>query len=302
MTHCVPDSTPAGQQPGRLYVVATPIGNLGDITLRAIQTLSTVDLIACEDTRHTKKLCRHLQITTPLVSYFREREQEKATALLKLLSEGKQIALVSDAGTPGICDPGAVLVNKARNAGIEVVAIAGPSALATALSIAGLHEASFFFGGFLPANASARKQLLNSLATLPYPLIFYEAPHRIKACLADMVATLGDRQALFVRELTKIHEECLEGALSVLHERVKDSVKGELVLIVHGAAPQPPAPPEDIDDLLRWYRDEQHTSLKQAVARIAADLDLPRSQVYKKALAVWQENAPPAGAGPNNPH
>ncbi|MCL2458466.1 MAG: 16S rRNA (cytidine(1402)-2'-O)-methyltransferase [Desulfobulbus sp.] len=282
-------------------MVATPIGNLGDISLRAIQTLSSVDLIACEDTRHTKKLCRHLNITTPLVSYFREREQEKATALLKLLCEGKQIALVSDAGTPAICDPGAVLVNKARAAGIDIVAIAGPSALAAALSIAGLPLADFFFGGFLPASATARKQLFNTLAPLPYPLIFYEAPHRIRASLADMAATLGDRQALLFRELTKIHEECLEGPLSVLHEKVKDRVKGELVLIVHGAACQPP-PPEDLDDLLRWYRDEQHSSLKQAVVRIAADLDLPRSQVYKKALAVWQEIVPRTGAGPNNPY
>ena len=282
-------------------MVATPIGNLGDISLRAIQTLSSVDFIACEDTRHTKKLCRHLNITTPLVSYFREREQEKATALLKLLCEGKQIALVSDAGTPAICDPGAVLVNKARAAGIDIVAIAGPSALAAALSIAGLPLADFFFGGFLPASATARKQLFNTLAPLPYPLIFYEAPHRIRASLADMAATLGDRQALLFRELTKIHEECLEGPLSVLQEKVKDRVKGELVLIVHGAACQPP-PPEDLDDLLRWYRDEQHSSLKQAVVRIAADLDLPRSQVYKKALAVWQEIVPRTGAGPNNPY
>ncbi|WP_310599234.1 16S rRNA (cytidine(1402)-2'-O)-methyltransferase [Desulfobulbus sp.] len=273
-------------------MVATPIGNLGDISQRAIQTLSSVDLIACEDTRHTKKLCRHLNIGTPLVSYFREREQEKAAALLKLLCEGKQIALVSDAGTPAICDPGAILVNKARAAGIDIVAIAGPSALAAALSIAGLTQANFFFGGFPPANAAARKHLFNSLATLPCPLVFYEAPHRIKASLADMAATLGERQALLFRELTKIHEECLEGPLSVLHERIKDGVKGELVLIVHGAAALPQEQPEDIDGLLRWYRDEQRSSLKQAVVRIAADLDLPRSQVYKKALAIWQEIAP----------
>lgn len=292
MTHCPSNPTPAAQQTGRLYVVATPIGNLGDISQRAIQTLSSVDLIACEDTRHTKKLCRHLNIGTPLVSYFREREQEKAAALLKLLCEGKQIALVSDAGTPAICDPGAILVNKARAAGIDIVAIAGPSALAAALSIAGLTQANFFFGGFPPANAAARKHLFNSLATLPCPLVFYEAPHRIKASLADMAATLGERQALLFRELTKIHEECLEGPLSVLHERIKDGVKGELVLIVHGAAALPQEQPEDIDGLLRWYRDEQRSSLKQAVVRIAADLDLPRSQVYKKALAIWQEIAP----------
>jgi len=273
-------------------MVATPIGNLGDISHRAIQTLTSVDLIACEDTRHTKKLCRHLNITTPLVSYFREREQEKATTLLKLLSAGKQIALVSDAGTPAICDPGAVLVNRARAAGIEIVAIAGPSALAAALSISGLMQANFFFGGFLPANANARKQLLKNVASLPCALVFYETPHRLTASLADMIAMLGDRQAQLFRELTKIHEECLEGPLSVLHEHTRAGVKGELVLLVHGAAPQLPEQPENLDDLLRWYRDEQQASLKQTVARIAADLDLPRSQVYKKALAIWQEIAP----------
>jgi len=286
-----PDPIHDTNKPGRLYVVATPIGNLGDITHRAVQTLSTVDLIACEDTRHTKKLCRHLHITTPLVSYFREKEQEKATALLELLRAGKQIALVADAGTPAICDPGAILVNKARAAGIEVVAVAGPSALAAALSIAGLTEAHFFFGGFLPANAASRKHVLKNVATLPCALIFYETPHRIQAALADMLATLGDRQAQLFRELTKIHEECLEGPLSVLREQVRNGVRGELVLIVQGAAPLPSERPEALEDLLRWYRDEQRSSLKQAVVRIASDLDLPRSQVYKKALAIWRETA-----------
>jgi probable S-adenosylmethionine-dependent methyltransferase, YraL family len=286
-------SVPANSasKPGRLYVVATPIGNLGDISHRAVQILASVDCIACEDTRHTKKLCRHLNITTPLVSYFREREQEKATNLLKLLYAGKQIALVSDAGTPALCDPGAVLVNKARAAGIEVVAVAGPSALTAALSISGLLQAHFFFGGFLPANANARRQLLKTIVALPWILIFYETPHRIKASIADMIATFGDRQAQLFRELTKIHEECLEGPLSVLHERVQTGIKGELVLIVHGAAPQAEKPPENLDDLLRWYRDEHRSSLKQAVVHIATDLDLPRSHVYKKALTIWQETA-----------
>jgi len=282
------------QQPGRLYVVATPIGNLGDISRRAVETLASVDLIACEDTRHTKKLCRHLQITTPLVSYYREREQEKATELLGLLCAGKQIALVSDAGTPALCDPGAVLVSRARAAGIAVVAVAGPSALTAALSISGLLQAHFFFGGFLPAKANARRQLLHSVASLPWALIFYETPHRIRASLADMIATLGDRQAQLFRELTKIHEECLEGPLSTLHERLQQTgVKGELVVIVQGAAPQAPEERSaNLGDLLRWYRDERRSSLKQAVVRIAADLDLPRSQVYKEALAIWRELAP----------
>jgi len=288
MVNILPNSTNTDKQ-GRLYVVATPIGNLGDVSHRVIQTLSSVDLIACEDTRHTKKLCRHLNIATPLVSYYREREQEKAETLLELLRSGKQIALVSDAGTPGICDPGAVLVKKARIAGIEIVAISGPSALATALSIAGLTQPNFFFGGFLPANGTDRRRFLKDVSALPFTLIFYESPHRIHTTLIDMKTVLGDRHAQLFRELTKIHEECIEGPLSILQEKVSDGVKGELVLIVQGAAPLPLEKPDNIDELLIWYRDVMHSSLKNAVRSIASDLDLPRSQVYKKALSIWQQ-------------
>lgn len=282
--------TPANKnQQGRLYVVATPIGNLGDLSQRVIQTLASVDYIACEDTRHTKKLCRHLNINTPLVSYYREKEQEKAETLVELLRSGKKIALVSDAGTPAICDPGAVLVRKARDAGVDIEAISGPSALATALSIAGLTQSNFFFGGFLPANATERKRFLKEVSALPFTLIFYESPHRVGATLVDMEAILGNRQAQLFRELTKIYEECLEGPLATLQERIKNGVKGELVLIVQGAKPPPKEKPDNLDDLLLWYRDELHSSLKHAVSSIASDLDLPRSQVYKKALSIWQK-------------
>ncbi len=279
------DESPAGQ----LYVVATPIGNLGDLSRRAIETLSEVDLIASEDTRHTKNLCRYLHITTPLTSYYREKEQEKAERLVQMLKEGKKIALVSDAGTPAISDPGAILVTKAREAGVRIVAIPGPSALTTALSIAGLRQTNFFFGGFLPANKSERQKVLRSISPLPYSLIFYESPHRIGASLSDMEFILGDRQAQMFRELTKIYEECLEGPLSSLHEHVKTGIKGELVLIVQGAEERQTEKPDNIEDLLRWFRDELHSSLKNAVRSIATDLDLPRSQVYKTALSVWKE-------------
>ncbi len=273
---------------GRLYVVATPIGNLGDISIRAIETLRTVDLIACEDTRHTKKLCNHLDIATPLISYFREKEQSKSELLLAQLLQGKNIALVSDAGTPGISDPGAVLVRKARHAGIEIIAVAGPSALAAALSIAGLEHTTFFFGGFPPANKNERKQWLRQLALLPCPLIFYEAPHRIAASLQDMADLLGDREAQLFRELTKIHEECLEDTLIGLLKRVASGVKGELVLIVQGAELALPKP-NNLEELLLWYRDEIKATLKDAVGNIARDLDLPRSQVYKQALQIWKD-------------
>ena len=273
---------------GRLFVVATPIGNLGDLTKRAVETLTSVDLIACEDTRHTKNLCRHLNITTPLVSYYREKEQEKAAHLLELLLAGKNIALVSDAGTPAISDPGAILVRQARHAGVEVVAVAGPCALAAAVSVAGLADTPFFFGGFLPAKKSDRQQFLRRLAPLPFTLVFYESPHRVRTSLADMQLCLGNRPAQLFRELTKIHEECLQDSLAGLQDRVRDGVKGELVLIVQGAEQEPATKPDHLDDLLLWYRDELGTSLKDAVTRVASDLDLPRSQVYKKALSIWQ--------------
>ena len=269
-------------------MVATPIGNLGDISPRAVETLHSVDLIACEDTRHTKKLCRHLDIATPLSSYFREKEQSKSEHLIEQLQSGKNIALVSDAGTPGLSDPGAVLVRKARDAGIAIAAIAGPSALAAALSIAGLTESSFYFGGFPSANKSERKAFFKQLAALPCPLIFYEAPHRILGSLRDMQEQFGNRQAQLFRELTKIHEECIEDSLDGLQERLASGVKGELVLIVQGAELTTPKP-ENLDGLLLWYRDEMHSSLKDAVANISRDLSLPRSQVYKLALQVWKD-------------
>lgn len=274
---------------GRLYVVATPIGNLGDVSHRAVQTLEQADLIACEDTRHTAGLCRHLGIKTPLTSYYREKEQEKAEYLLAQLLNGKDIALVSDAGTPAISDPGAVLVAKARAAGVKVLAIPGPSALTAALSLSGRQDTSFLFGGFLPAKTGERRKTLRSLATLPHTLVFYEAPHRIRACLADMEEILGDRPALLFRELSKIHEECREGSLAELRKGLDSGeIKGELVLLVEGAVAKAPDKPDNLDELLCWYRD-QGFSVKDAARAMATDLDLPRSRVYQRALELWRQ-------------
>lgn len=274
---------------GQLYVVATPIGNLGDMTIRSLEVLKSVDLIACEDTRHTKNLCRHFQISTPLVSYYRENEQSKSELLILQLQQGKSVALVSDAGTPGLSDPGAVLVRKVRKAGIKVVAIAGPSALAAAVSIAGLAHTSFFFGGFPPAKKNDRQQWLRQLASLPCPLVFYEAPHRLPTALKDMLLCLGDRQVMLFRELTKIHEECLSDTLSGLITRVQAGVKGELVVIIEGADERAIKPAHlDLQQLLLWHRD-RHSTLKDAVSSIARDLGIPRSEVYKLALSLWQE-------------
>lgn len=278
---------PAAVQPGKLYVVATPIGNLGDLSHRAIETLASVDCIACEDTRRTKNLCRYLDIAPRLISYYREKEQEKAALLVELLQAGKNIGLVSDAGTPAISDPGGILVRKARQAGIHVVPIAGPCAVTTALSVAGLSPTPFFFGGFLPAKKSERQNMLRRLASLPCTLVFYESPHRISDTLADMVHCLGDRPAQLFRELTKIYEECLEDTLANLCDRLRGGIKGELVLIIQGAPDTAADPAANLEELLIWYRDEQQSSLKTAVNAIAADLGISRSLVYKKALSLW---------------
>ena len=284
----------SGEQYGKLYVVSTPIGNLSDISHRAIETLKLVDLIACEDTRHTLKLCRYFNITKPLTSYFREKEHQKAEKLIQFLMKGKSLALVSDAGTPAISDPGAILVKKARETGIQIVAIAGPSALTTALSVSGLVDTHFFFGGFVPANKREREQLLRSIAPYPFSLVFYESPHRIHKTLDDMERILGDRPALLFRELTKIHEECIKGLLSVLKTRCTNGIRGELVLIIEGTSSnskrnQQNEQPDNIEELICWYRDIKQATLKDAVRDIAQDLDLPRSSVYKLALSLWHD-------------
>ena len=279
-------TTTAGK--GTLYVIATPIGNLEEISPRAVRLLSEVDLIACEDTRHTRKLLNHLQITTPLTSYYREKEQYKAGLLLEQLEEGVRIALVSDAGTPCISDPGAVLVRQARAAAIAVVPVSGPSALITAVSVAGLEQSGFYFAGFPPSIKKARRDFFKQLAPLPCPLIFYESPHRIQRSLADAMYALGDRQAQFFRELTKVHEEWRQGALSELSRGCEGKNRGEFVVIVDGAGQAAPDKPEDIDELILWYRDQHNISLKNAVQQIAADLDIPRTKIYQRALALWK--------------
>jgi 16S rRNA (cytidine1402-2'-O)-methyltransferase len=276
---------------GTLYVVATPIGNLEEITPRAVRILSNVDLIACEDTRHTRKLTSHLQISTPLTSYYREKEQQKAPQLLKQLQGGAQIALVSDAGTPGISDPGSVLVRQARAAGIKIIPVSGPSALTTALSVAGLEKSEFFFAGFPPAKKKARTDFFKPLASLPYPVIFYESPHRIGQCLIDCMHIFGDRKAKLFRELTKIHEEYREGKLSDLGQSCSGKNRGEFVVIVEGIDKQKISDkPEDVDELILWYRDQLKISLKSAVQQISTDLDLPRTKIYKRALVLWKKS------------
>ncbi|NLZ16951.1 MAG: 16S rRNA (cytidine(1402)-2'-O)-methyltransferase [Desulfobulbaceae bacterium] len=275
---------------GTLYLVATPIGNLADLSFRALEVLRKVDLIACEDTRHSRKLCSYYGIATPLISYYREKEQQRADQILGMLQAGKDIALITDAGTPALSDPGSVLVRLVRAAGIPLTAIPGASALTTALALAGLGESTFYFGAFLPATTKARQQALRSLLNYSCPLIFYEAPHRIHVCLQDMLQIFGDRPALLFRELTKLHEEHLSGSLSQLCMRVEHGVKGELVLVVAGCDQVSAGErPQDITAILRWHKDELGSTLKEAVSETAAELGLPRTRIYRAALALWQD-------------
>jgi len=218
---------------GTLFVVATPIGNLRDITARALEVLKQADLIACEDTRHTIKLLNHFGIQKPLTSYHDFNEEQKADELVRKLSEDARIAIVTDAGTPAISDPGYRIVRICRERGIPVIAIPGPNAAIAALSSSGLPSDEFTFVGFLPATKNARRQKLASVANVTSTLVFYEAPHRIDETLADMQETFGDREVSIARELTKIHEEHLFGKLSAVRPQVK--ALGEFVIVVSGA-------------------------------------------------------------------
>jgi 16S rRNA (cytidine1402-2'-O)-methyltransferase len=220
--------------PGTIYLVATPIGNLEDITLRALRILKECDLIACEDTRHTRKLLTHFGIEKPLVSYHDHNEAQRATQLVRRAVAGESVAIVSDAGMPGISDPGYRVVRDAIEAGVNVVPIPGAVAVEAALAASGLPTDAFRFGGFLPSKTVKRRKALESLAGEEATLIFYEAPHRIVETLEDVIAALGDRPVVVARELTKLHEEFLRGMASEVLEvlRARPKVQGEITLLI----------------------------------------------------------------------
>jgi 16S rRNA (cytidine1402-2'-O)-methyltransferase len=223
--------------PGILYIVATPIGNLEDITLRALRVLREVDVIAAEDTRHTQILLSHHDIHTPVTSYHEHNEKTKAQELVTRLARGKNIALVSDAGTPAISDPGFRLVVQAIRAGVRIIPIPGASALTAVLSATGLPTDRFVFEGFLPAKKKLRRERLQTLRDETRTLIFYEAPHRLKDTLDDIHELLGNREAVLAREVTKIHEEFLRGPVSALVREIgSGEVRGEVTLIISGSA------------------------------------------------------------------
>jgi len=273
--------------PGILYIVATPIGNLEDMTYRAIRVLKEVDLIAAEDTRHTKKLLTHFGINTPLISYYREKELRRTEQLVARMLDGATIALVSDAGTPAISDPGSILVREARNAGLQIIPLPGPSALSAAVSCAGLETNSFLFLGFSPAKSAQRRKHLQPLASQTHPLVFYESPHRVSQFIQDALEIFGDRKVLWAREISKRYEDIQETSLFELADTIEnEKIRGELVIIIHPGQSQHPQG-ETIDEILQWYRDESDFSLKDACKKIASDMDLSRSDIYQRALEIW---------------
>ena len=243
--------------PGTLYIVATPIGNLEDITLRAIRILKEADIIAAEDTRHTQSLLRHFTINTPLTSYHEHNERAKTGQLVARLQGGESIALVSDAGTPAISDPGYRLIVEAIRIGIRIVPIPGPSALIAAVSAGGLPTDGFNFRGFLPARKRERRSKLQELRADRYSIVFYESPHRLKESLDDIREIFGDRRMVLAREVTKIHEEFLRGIISeVIGEVSQREIRGEVTLIIEGCS--------DLNQ-------PSEEALREEIARLIAD-------------------------------
>jgi len=274
--------------PGTLFVCATPIGNLEDITLRALRVLREADVIAAEDTRTTQKLLNHYDIRTSCISYHKHNEKTRSDLLLDQLFEGKNVALVSDAGTPGISDPGQIVIDAAVEAGINVVSVPGPSAVVAALVVSGLPAERFAFEGFLPRNKKQRKDHLSDLASDPRTLVFYEAPHRLEETLEDLLDVLGNRRVSLVRELTKKFEEILRGNLADMVRQLKEGqeARGEYVLVVEGCTA---SESREKSDGWKYLSLQEHVesiiaegrSKKEAVKEAAELRKLPRREVYK---------------------
>jgi 16S rRNA (cytidine1402-2'-O)-methyltransferase len=273
------------ERSGTLYVVATPLGNLEDVTLRALRVLREAKLVACEDTRRTAGLLKAHGISTPTISYFEHNERWKGAQILDVIRKGGDVALVSDAGTPGISDPGYRLVRDARTEGLAVVPIPGPSAAVAALSVSGLPTDRFLFVGFLPPRSGARRAALEQLAGARETLVLYESPVRVLASLEDMGQILGERPAFLCREATKLHEEYRRGTLPELraHLAARKEIRGEIVLVVGGAAEAPPASAETVEALFARLTAQGRTR-REAVKEVARALGLPAREVYRRVL------------------
>jgi 16S rRNA (cytidine1402-2'-O)-methyltransferase len=275
---------------GTLYICATPIGNLEDITLRALRILREVDYIAAEDTRHTLKLLNHYGISKPLISYHEHNQRERGQRIIELLMQGYNVALVSDSGMPGISDPGIPLIGLARQNGIPVTVLPGPTASIAALVLSGMDTSRFVFEGFLPREKKDREARLEELKREQRTVILYEAPHRLVTTLKDMLDKLGNRKVAVVRELTKVHEEVIILNLERMLEHFKEHPpKGEIVLILEGCAHQ------DIQDNNTWNISiEEHIrqymaqgfDKKEALKRVAKVRGLPKSEVYKHSIDI----------------
>lgn len=268
---------------GKLYIVATPIGNLEDITLRAINVLKNVDLIAAEDTRHTLKLLNHFEISKPLISNHRHNEDEKTNILIEKLKEGLDIALVSDAGTPGICDPGEAIIKKCIEEQIEVIPIPGACAMINALIASGIDTKEFIFLGFLPLNKKTRKEKLEQIKASKKTIILYEAPHKLLSTLKDLKEILENRQVVLARELTKIHEEFIRGNIEEII-KVSENLKGEMVLIIEKNDKIEEKNNFENLSLEEHYKlyENQGLQKKEIIKKIAKDRGLNKNEIYQK--------------------
>lgn len=276
---------------GKLYICGTPIGNLDDITIRALEVLKNVDLVAAEDTRRTLQLLNHFEISKPLESYHEHNEIEKSEEFIRLLLTGKSIALVSDAGMPGISDPGLVVVKKAIAENIDVIPVPGPTAAINALVVSGLATDRFVFEGFLPRKGKEREDRLDELRVEQRTAVIYESPYRIKATLQELCDVVQDRQLALVRELTKVHEEKVYGtAEEILDQLDNRNVKGEIVLIIAGNKRVEGEKEEGWENLdllehVKLMMDKGMTK-KQAIKEVAKTRDIPKREVYKEAIAI----------------
>ncbi len=266
---------------GTLYIVATPIGNLEDITLRAIKILKEVNLIAAEDTRHTLKLLNHLEISKPMISYHRHNEEVRCDNLIRELKNGKNIALVSDAGTPGICDPGEEIIKKCIEENIKIVPIPGACAMINALITSGINTKEFIFLGFLPLNKKLRKEKLEEIENTNKTIIIYEAPHKLKNTLADLEKILKNRKIVLAREITKIHEEYIRGNIKEILSKC-ENLKGEIVLIIEGTEKNKENKLNNLS-IEEHYEFYQNRGLekKEIIKKIAKDRGVSKNEIYK---------------------
>ena len=272
-------------EPGTLHVLATPLGHLGDLSPRARDVLTSVDLVACEDTRHSRKLLTSFGIRTPTVSYHEHNETAQAPTLLNRLRQGQQIALISNAGTPLVSDPGYRLVHLCRKNLIPVSPIPGPSAAIAALSVSGLPTDRFLFTGFLPRQSGAMRRALEALKDSTATLILYVAPHRLSSTLAMAQEVLGDRQSCLAKEMTKIHESFFLGALSQIRSRTGNRPKGEYTLVIEGAESHSPRALQlDLEAYVEGLMQVRDLTRTQAVRTAARALGLPRQEVYRRSL------------------